>query len=180
MKKINLGCGTNKLPGWDNYDYDLDITKPLPFEDNSIDYIFMEHVIEHVTYKESWDFFKEANRVLKPGGKIRIITPSILKQLSNINTKGFDDYIEYFYNRRWTNEKNIKGVAESILFGHGHRQAWSEDLLVGCLKILGFKSYISKLYSSEDPILCNLEGHWKVVGKNINDMDSICVEGIKL
>jgi len=180
QKKINLGCGTNKLPGWDNYDMDLDITKPLPFENNSVDYIFMEHVIEHITYEDSWNFFIEVNRVLKPGGIIRIITPSIVKQYQNKDNKNLNKYIDYFYSRNWIKQKNIKSIAESILFGHGHKQAWSEDLLSCCLNILGFNAAPVSLYISDDPNLCNLEGHWKVVGKEINDIDSICVEGKKV
>lgn len=48
MRKIQFGCGGNKLDGWENYDRDVNISKPLPFEDNSIRFIFAEHVLEHV------------------------------------------------------------------------------------------------------------------------------------
>jgi len=41
MRKLNLGCGGNILDGWENHDMDLDITKPLPYDGNSIDFIFI-------------------------------------------------------------------------------------------------------------------------------------------
>ena len=38
MRKIHLGCGERKYIGWENYDREIDMRNPLPFEDNSIDY----------------------------------------------------------------------------------------------------------------------------------------------
>lgn len=85
IRKLHLGAGPNALEGWLNTDltpqnhkvYSIDVTKPLPFEDNTFDYIFGEHLIEHLTYKDGLRMVKECYRVLKPGGKIRIATPDI-------------------------------------------------------------------------------------------------------
>lgn len=178
MKKVNIGCGTNKLSGWENYDIELDIRKPLPFNDNSVDFYFAEHVVEHIDYKEVWNFFEEVHRTLKNGGVIRIVVPSIIKQLNSSEKPEFNNYLE-FYNKRGWSDKSLKGVSKSILFGHQHRSAWSEDLMVGMLKVIGFDSNVSELYHSKYEELSNLEGHWKVVGKEINDLESICVEAIK-
>ncbi|NBW21092.1 MAG: methyltransferase domain-containing protein [Caulobacteraceae bacterium] len=78
MMKLNLGCGGNILQGWENHDSDLDISKPLPHEDNSIDFIFAEHVCEHLTTPDVVRFFMEAYRILKDGGTIRIAVPSVV------------------------------------------------------------------------------------------------------
>ena len=43
----------------------------LPFEDSTFDYILMSNVIHHLACP--MDFFDEANRVLKPNGKVIII-----------------------------------------------------------------------------------------------------------
>jgi predicted SAM-dependent methyltransferase len=41
------------------------------------DYVFSEHMIEHVSYAEGLLMLRECLRVLKPGGRIRIATPSL-------------------------------------------------------------------------------------------------------
>lgn len=82
-KKLNLGCGHTKMPGFINIDkmkenfpdicYDLEIKQPLPFVDNSIDFVFGSHVIEHI--RNIFVLFGELHRVCKPGAKLMFITP---------------------------------------------------------------------------------------------------------
>ena len=50
MLKINLGCGTNRIPGWSNHDAEVNITRRLPWADDSADCVFVEHVVEYVIY----------------------------------------------------------------------------------------------------------------------------------
>ena len=84
-KKLHLGCGQNAIPGWLNTDYyprrqdilHLDATKPFPLPAESFDYVFSEHMIEHITYHDGLTMLKESRRVLKPGGRIRISTPDL-------------------------------------------------------------------------------------------------------
>jgi len=185
MKKVNIGCGTNKIEGWENYDVNtatgaeiLDIRNPLPFGDNTVDFYFAEHVVEHVNYKQAWDFFDEAYRTMKSGSVMRIIVPCIIKQYESRNSPDFKDYIEYYNKRGWS-DKTLKGVSKSVLFNHEHEMAWSKDLMVGMLNVIGFEAYESELYISKYPELSNLEGHWRVVGKKINDLEALCVEAIK-
>src|SRR5438477_50522 len=79
------GAGFNSLPGWLNTDLEpksasviyLDAAKPLPFAYSTFDYIFSEHVIEHIPYPQGLSMLKECFRVIKPGGTIRIATPNL-------------------------------------------------------------------------------------------------------
>jgi len=88
MLKLNIGCGTDYKDGWINIDNNSDhnITKldlnwdlrnPLPFKDNSVDFIFNEHFFEHLTTDEAQITFKDLMRVLKPGGVMRIAMPDL-------------------------------------------------------------------------------------------------------
>ncbi|WP_266203985.1 class I SAM-dependent methyltransferase [Pontibacter kalidii] len=52
-----------------------DMTKPLPFEDDSLDVVVCIDGIEHIS--KQFDFAKEVNRVLKPGGCFIVSTPNI-------------------------------------------------------------------------------------------------------
>jgi predicted SAM-dependent methyltransferase len=83
--KIHLGCGDHVLNGWFNTDLApvvggvmaLDVTKTFPVADNSVEYIFTEHLIEHIGYPEGMFMLRECYRVLVPGGRIRITTPDL-------------------------------------------------------------------------------------------------------
>ena len=87
IRKLQIGAGTNFLPGWLNSDLDpiddeiifLDAKRAFPFSNNVFDYVYFEHMIEHISYKDGMEMIKQIFRVLKPGGKIRIATPDIIK-----------------------------------------------------------------------------------------------------
>ena len=83
--KLNLGCQVHYFDGWTNQDVvgddanmkvDLvcDAAK-LPLEDASVDFIYAGHLVEHFYPDTLGAAIKEWNRVLKPGGKLVIVTP---------------------------------------------------------------------------------------------------------
>ena len=79
--KINLGCGNKSKEGFvgvdafecDAVDIIADITEVLPFEDGSVDEVWMDNVIEHI--RDLPALFKELQRVCKTGSRITMITP---------------------------------------------------------------------------------------------------------
>ena len=103
-RKLHFGCGQKLLGGWDNYDREVDIARPLPFPSGSADVIFCEHVIEHVDYRAAMAFLFECRRVLRPDGVLRVAFPDV-----NLAS-------------------GLKHI-RSIMLGHGHRSAWSTSLL---------------------------------------------------
>ena len=82
MRRLNLGCGYDILPGWINTDitdiegvdvvHDLD-TGPWPWADESINEVRAVDVFEHVEYPIL--FMNEVHRILKPGGFLRLRSP---------------------------------------------------------------------------------------------------------
>lgn len=54
-----------------------DITKKIPLPSNSVDLIYSRHTLEHLTYPELMNHLHECNRVLKPGGIIRMVVPEL-------------------------------------------------------------------------------------------------------
>jgi predicted SAM-dependent methyltransferase len=54
-----------------------DATKRIPFRDGSVDVLYASHMLEHLDRVEVALFLKEANRVLRSGGTIRIAVPDL-------------------------------------------------------------------------------------------------------
>lgn len=172
--KLNLGCGKNKLDGWENYDAEVDITKPLPFEHNYAEYIFAEHVVEHVTYEEALSFFRECHRVLKPRGVVRIAVPSI----ERVFTLAGDSYIEFA--SRWSKEKTRRGAMDAILHAHGHKAPWTESLLLASIYYVGFNEVRKAAPgNSRHAALLKVEGHGRVISDDFNWIETTVVEGTK-
>ena len=82
MRVLDVGCGLNKFPGAVGIDRnpasradvlcDLD-RPPYPFADSSFDEVRATHVIEHVS--DVIRAMEEFHRLLRPGGRVRIVTP---------------------------------------------------------------------------------------------------------
>lgn len=81
--KINLGAGNKAKSGFINIDklalpgidlvLDLELEK-FPFPDESIDYVFSEHFLEHIN---NFSFIiNEIYRILKKNGKFEFIVPA--------------------------------------------------------------------------------------------------------
>lgn len=143
MLKLNLGCGNVYLNGWINIDCDskkadlnMDLRNPLPYQDNTIDFIYSEHVIEHFTVKEGLALLKECYRVLKPGGIIRIATP-------DLNYTMFRYYF-FWRNQSWYKQFGyqwIKTKAEmiNICFREwGHQYLYNKEELKRRIQEAGF------------------------------------------
>lgn len=54
-----------------------DLAYGLPFRDASVDFIFTSHFLEHLFRKDAVNILREAHRVLRPGGLIRISVPDL-------------------------------------------------------------------------------------------------------
>ncbi len=86
---LHLGCGARIEPGYVNIDMDPpadvrhDIRTGLPYQANSVDLIYCEHTIEHITRQEAVDLLRECVRVLKPGGVARFSTPDLQRLAAN-------------------------------------------------------------------------------------------------
>jgi SAM-dependent methyltransferase len=88
---INVGAGKWYAPnwkvidysaGWYRYnrsfiDYPLDLMQMsrFPFDDDSVDLFYSEHVFEHFPNAVGAYSFREMYRALKPGGGVRLVVP---------------------------------------------------------------------------------------------------------
>ena len=80
---IEFGAWKTERPGWIATDVSwrcrnyLDVTRRWPIPDDSVDFLFSDNVIEHLTLDQARTALKEAHRVLRQGGVIRIVTPDV-------------------------------------------------------------------------------------------------------
>ncbi len=172
MKKLNIGCGPNPLEGWLNCDIapcmagirPLDATQPFPWIDDSFDRIFSEHMIEHVPFAGGVAMLRECYRVLTPGGRIRISTPSLefLFGLLEHPTEETDRYVAWSCNLFKLGEPPCaEYVINYFVRAWGHQFIWSQDLLEEEMNNVGFDTYCPKHYikigESDDSEFVGLE-----------------------
>ena len=175
--RLHFGCGSNRLPGWTNYDAEVDISRPLLFPDNSAEAIFCEHVLEHVALRGALSFLSECFRVLKPGGRLRIAVPSI----EQIDQAADVDYICFV--SQWA-RLDLKGThraaLDAIINAHGHQMIWTGASLRAVVRWAGFECiWCCEPGRSQYPDFVNLEGHGKVIGEHFNRIETVVVEAAK-
>ena len=72
-----------------------DATKRLPIQDDCVDVLYSSHMLEHLDKSEVEKFLREAFRVLRPSGIIRIAVPDIKRLIAHYNECGdADAFIE--------------------------------------------------------------------------------------
>lgn len=205
IRKLNIGCGINVLPHWLNTDLlvrkdideqfytFLDATQPFPIPDNSFDFAFSEHMIEHIPYNSALNMVKEIHRVLKINGKIRLTTPNLkflIDLYSDNKSKVQEDYIKWSYSKFCTKEMppNETSVINNFFYNWGHSFIYDQKGIAHLLELAGFSDI--KFYSpgiSETEVFKNIEKHGVPDGnlnKNIpmefNLLESLTVEATKI
>jgi len=71
-----------------------DAAKSLPFPGGSVDVLYSSHMLEHLDRDEAVGFLKEARRVLRSGGILRLAVPDLGKQVRDyIESKDADAFV---------------------------------------------------------------------------------------
>jgi|688.fasta_scaffold27798_4 predicted SAM-dependent methyltransferase len=175
LNKIHLACGNNLYNGWDNYDYfptnganHINLLEPLPFKNNSIDYIYFEHALEHFDEVDGYSLLQQFFNILKPMGIVRIVTPSLDTYLERYNdwSSASSEHKQKFHNE--TQFLNFaffgENISDDIKFLNGmksqqvgHKFLYSKVNLIQKLQKIGFSINMCKYNISEYEELKNLE-----------------------
>jgi SAM-dependent methyltransferase len=174
MRRIHLGCGRNRLRGWQNCDRGVDIAAALPFQDESVNAIFAEHVIEHITPQEAWGFFCEVRRILSGGGRFRFIVPCV-----DLIAQRYDEQYADFLRVKIKGHGTREEAMHSIICNWGHRAIWTVGGLRAVLESLGFQTSEGVVGLSQYPDFEGVDGHGRVIGAHANWVESGVVEGQK-
>jgi len=136
-----------------------DVKYGLPFPDNSVDYLYSSHFLEHLFKEEARQFLKEAHRVLKKEGIIRIGVPDLEYAISLYQKGEREKALQYFFSSSSSN------------FFSRHQYMYDFDLLSSFLKEAGFTKIERCLYrQGKMPDIEQLD---------TRDNDTLYIEAIK-
>jgi predicted SAM-dependent methyltransferase len=99
----------------------------------SVEYVFCEHFIEHLTEEQGRGFLRECHRVLRPGGRLRLSTPDLRRVV--------DEYLASrtveWHDVGWRPLTPCRMVNESFRLW-GHRFIYDAPELAAMLASVGF------------------------------------------
>lgn len=197
-KKLHIGCGSNILSGWLNTDLNdmhqdvahLNAGEIFPFEDNTFDFVFSEHLFEHLTPSEQVNFLRESKRVLKENGVLRIATPDLEFLINLYQEKKSTENQEYL---DWAlgQSKALKklpveahgGVTSYAYVINNFFKAWGHEMIhnYDSLSKLAINCGFSlareqKVGHSEFSQLCNIERHGEIIPARFNEKETMVIE----
>jgi len=193
IKKLNIGCGLNILDGWLNTDIAplssevvyMDATTKYPFQENSFDYVYSEHMFEHIEHVKGINMLKEVYKVLRPGGKIRISTPDmqfLIDLYNNDKTEVQNEYIKWSMAKYWPdiNQLNDTYVINNFFYNFHHRFIYDFKTIQYLFNQVGFINVIkTEIGESVDENLRNIESHGNEIPEKFNELESLVVEASK-
>lgn len=200
VKKMQIGCGSNILAEWLNTDLNdsheiafLDAGDKFPISSDTFDFIYSEHLFEHLKVEQQINMLQESYRILKKGGVIRIATPTLdflFDLYNNPKTLVSKDYVDYYINYFPQFEK----VNELVIDKDEHYnyvinnffKAWGHQMIHNFSSInkLALQCNYTEVRQatvgeSEFLFLQNIERHGTIIPEKINKIETMVVEFIK-
>jgi predicted SAM-dependent methyltransferase len=189
--KLHIGGGWHLIDGWLNTDIALipgvmhmDATRPFPFKDETFQYVFTEHMVEHIAYAEFVRMLHECCRVMRNGGVVHITTPdlnALAGLLSGPRSQIQERYIAFF-NKHFLPKDHPDtpaAIINAFFKSWGHTFIYDRETLEIALRSAGFHSIAHcRLGESNHASLRNLE-HKGRYPDGLLDYESVAVEAIK-
>ena len=189
--KLHIGGGWHRLEGWLNTDIDLvpnvmlmDAMERFPFADDTIQFVYTEHMIEHIPREKATVMLRECYRVLRRDGVIRVTTPDLAAILGLYNTTLSDTqrhYLSWFCETFLPREPlpNAVSVVNAQLRMWGHQFLYDESTLGAALRDAGFRSvHRRRLGESDYAALRDLENTERYP-EGLLDFESVALEAVK-
>jgi predicted SAM-dependent methyltransferase len=192
VTKLHVGCGPNVLDGWLNADrcpasplvLRLDATKPFALGDETFDYVFSEHMIEHLTHSQGHFMLAECFRILKHGGIVRISTPDLafLVDLYRDDKTGLQQGYLRWSAAHFLEDASLGSdtlVINNFVRDWGHQFIYDEKTLRSSMERAGFAEITRhELQESENETLRNLENEARMPDGFLR-LETFTLEGTK-
>jgi SAM-dependent methyltransferase len=164
--KINLGAGPNWYKeGWHVLDHKLDKKNfrikgdllHIKLKNNKCDLVFISHTLEHIPHINIQKVLCEINRIMKPGGTIRILVPDLRKIATayvkkdklffkkakdedhSIRTDlGFGGMLMNFIVSPGQDTILLNRSVSKFIAGYAHLYSYDFDMMKAILKLCGF------------------------------------------
>ena len=167
--RLQIGSGPVTLPGWLNSDLVggdlyLDMARRMPLPDGCMQYVFGEHVIEHVPEDVGRRALAEMYRVLRPGGVVRLTTPDLRKIIALYEDRNpemrLEQYIPFLDAISGKTHERPCQMFNDFMRLWGHAWVYDEDDLAAKLREAGFVDVARREFgSSPHAELNGLENH---------------------
>jgi predicted SAM-dependent methyltransferase len=195
VPKLQIGAGGNDPDGWLNTDIEplgkevlLDATGRFPFPDGSFQYVFSEHVIEHVSWESGIAMLKECYRVMAPGAKIRTITPNLTKFVQLLGGPADPDAQRFIGAKLRLHRWPMTPVPGAYIFNQqvrdwGHQFLYDPQTLRKSLELAGFKQITEhRVAEKTDPVFQEVEKRTRLQGSDlwvINNWEAMAFEAVR-
>lgn len=135
-----------------------DVTKGLPgIKENSADGVYCSHVLEHMSLEDFRKAIANSYKMLKPGGKFRLIMPDLKVLVDDYITdkeKGDAEASVRFIKRTIMGleerPRNMKAVSK-MAFGYlSHLWLWDTESTISELQKAGFKTIRQMEFNDSD------------------------------
>jgi hypothetical protein len=141
-------------------------------------------MIEHVSFEDGRNMLEECNRILKPFGVIRIVTPSLgfLSRVMSSDRGVLEERYRNWSVTTWVPEAPQVTNAfflNNFVRAWDHKFIYDRETLELSLRLSGFEPVVScDLNKSEHPLLCGLANVGKIP-PGFLDLESMVLEGTK-
>lgn len=189
FRGLHVGAEFYALENWFNTDltplkpgiYYLDATEPLPFPSHSFDFIFSEHMIEHIPLASGLKFLAECRRVLKPSGILRIATPNLrnILALGSNHDPRVTMYLEWAakFSALPTSFPLDTMVINNFFRAWGHQFLYDPETLTTALQQASFRDITrAQVGLSGHFPLQGLERHGDTIGQWVNEFETMVFE----